>query len=325
METSQASSTSASSDVERPRRRDGIGRGSQGEEIEQAVDADEVRRGAGGDGEQLGLGDGLGEGRLELGRGDLLLGEELLEELVVGLGDGLDELAARLVGGRREVGRDVALGGLLALVDVSLHAEQIDDALEVVLAADGDLDGHDLRAEGLAQALDGEREVGALAVEHVAEEDAREAAFVGARPEPLGLDLDAEDAVDDHEGRLDDPQRGDGVGEEARVAGRVEEIEAESLALDVRKAGRQAELPALLVVVVVGDGRAVDHVPQAIDHAGLVQQALEQRSLAGTAMADEGDVPDLAWVVHPGSPRVSSRRLPARVRARAQFAARSEG
>ena len=104
--------------------------------------------------------------------------------------------------------------------------------------------------------VDGDREVGALAVEHVAEEDAGEPACVGARPEPLGLDLDAEDAVDDHEGGLDDPQRGDGVGEEARIAGRVEEVEAESSALDVRKAGRQAELPALLVVVVVGDGRA---------------------------------------------------------------------
>ena len=217
-----------------------------------------------------------------------------------------------------ELGRDVDFGDLLAVVDVRLHAEKVDDARELVLAADRDLDGHDLRAEGVAQVVDGDREVGALAVEHVAEQDARQATLVGARPEPLGLHLDAEHAVDDHEGGLDDAQRGDGVGEEARVAGRVEQVEAEALALDVREAGRQAELTSLLVVVVVGDRRAFDHVPQAIDHAGLVQQTLEQRRLAGAAVADEGDVPDLAWVVHPGSPRVSSRRRPARGRARSR-------
>ena len=70
----------------------------------------------------------------------------------------------------------------------------------------GSCTADDLGAERLLQSGQRVREVGALAVEHVAEEDAGEAALVGARPEPLGLDLDAEDAVDDHEGRLDDPQ-----------------------------------------------------------------------------------------------------------------------
>ena len=166
-----------------------------------------MRRGAGGDREQLGLGDRLGEGRLELGRGDLLLGEELLEEVVVGLGDRLDELAARLFGGRRELGRDVALGGVLALVDVRLHAEQVDDALELVLAADRDLDGDDLRAERLAQVRRRATAKSARSRSSMLQKRMRaRAALVGARPEPLGLDLDAEDAVDDHEGRLDDPQ-----------------------------------------------------------------------------------------------------------------------
>ncbi len=291
-----------------------VWRRSQREKIEQAVDADKVGGGAGGYREDLRLGDGRRERRLELLGRDLLLGEELLEEPVVGLGDGLDKLLASLRCGIGEIGRYLVLRRLVAVVDEGLHREQIDDTLQLVLAADRHLDGDHLRPEGLAQGGDSGAEVGPLAVEHVAEQDARQAEIRGPAPQTLRLDLDAQHRVDDDERRLDDAQRGDGVGEEARVAGRVDEVEGETVALDVRKPGRHAELATLLVVVVVGDGRAVHHTAQAVDHAGLVQETLEQRGLAGTAVADERDVPDLAWVLHPGSPRVSSRRQPTHVR-----------
>ncbi len=303
---------------------DGVWRGSQCEKIEQAVDADEVGGGAGGHREDPGLRDGRCERRLELLGRDLLLGEELLEEPVVGLGDGLDKLLASLRCGIDEIGWYLALRRLVAVVDEGLHREQIDDTLQLVLAADRHLDGDHLRSEGLAQGDDRGAEVGPLAVEHVAEQDTRQAEIRGPVPQTLRLDLDAQHRVDDDERRLDDAQRGDGVGQEARVAGRVDEVEGETVALDVRKPGRHAELATLLVVVVVGDGRAVHHTAQAIDHGGLVQETLEQRGLAGTAMADERDVPDLAWVLHPGSPRVSSRRLPTYVRTYV-FRVRSEG
>ena len=188
--------------------------------------------------------------------------------------------------------------------------EQVDDAAEVVLLADRQLHGHDLRAERLLQELERVVEVGALAVEHVADDDAAEPARLGAVPEPLVLDFDAEHRVDDDERRLDDLQAGDGVGEEARVAGRVDEVEGETVAVDVRQTGREAHLALLLVVVPVGDRRAVGHGTQSRDRPGVEQQRLEQRRLAGTAVADESDVPDLGWVVHPGSPRCRSAASP---------------
>jgi len=64
-----------------------------------------------------------------------------------------------------------------------------------VLGADRQLYGDDLVPEGLAQAVEAAVEVGALAVEHVAEQDAGATGVGGARPEPLGLDLDAHDRV----------------------------------------------------------------------------------------------------------------------------------
>ncbi len=189
------------------------------------------------------------------------------------------------------------------VVDVGLHAEEVDDPVQVVLLAHRQLRRDDLRPEGRLQGGDGGREVGALAVEHVAEQHAGQTTVGGAAPQALGLDFDPEHRVDDHERGLDDLERGDGVGEKARVARRIDEVEREAGPVDVGEAGREAQLALLLVVVPVGHGRAVGDAAQTRHHAGVVQQRLEQRRLARAAMADEGDVPDLAWVVHPGSPR----------------------
>ena len=48
-----------------------------------------------------------------------------------------------------------------------------------------------MRAEGGLERIEGAEEVGALAVEHVDEDEPGQAAGVGPLPEPLGVDLDA--------------------------------------------------------------------------------------------------------------------------------------
>ena len=68
-------------------------------------------------------------------------------------------------------------------------------------------------------------EVGALAVEHVHVDDARETELVGALPDAAGADLDAHDAADDDERPLDDPQRAADLALEPRVAGHVEQVD----------------------------------------------------------------------------------------------------
>ena len=187
------------SDVGRRRR--------QREQVEQAVDADAVRSRAAGDREDLRGRDGGAEGGAELVGRDLLFHQVLLGEVVVGARHGVDELVAGGCDRVGHVGRDVGGLRLAALIGVGLHAEQVDHAAELVLAADRHLRGNDLRSEGLLQRLDRSVEVGALAVEHVAEEHTGEGALAGPSPQALGLHLDAEHGVDHHHGGLDDVQR----------------------------------------------------------------------------------------------------------------------
>ena len=83
------------------------------------------------------------------------------------------------------------------------------------------------------------------------------------------------------------------VGDEARVAGRVEDVELVALVLGVQQRARDRHRPPLLVVVVVGDGAAVGHGSQARDRARLEEQRLRERRLAASAVADERDVANL--------------------------------
>ena len=231
------------------------GRRGQREHVEQQVDTDAQGGRAAGHREDLAGGNGRREGGVEFGGGDLFFHEVLLGELVVGARDGVDELVAGLGGLVGQVGGDVAHLGLAAVVDDALHGEQVDDALERRVrrrwAAGPARPGGRKPPAG---STSGMAEVGALTVEHVAEEHATQAALVGTAPETLGLYLDAEDGVDHDERRLDDVQGGDGVGEEAGVAGCVDEVEGDTVALDVRQTRRQAHLALLLVVVPVRHG-----------------------------------------------------------------------
>ena len=280
---------------DRPRRRR---RGRPAEQVEQQLDAEQARGRTHGHREDAGVAHGLGEAVLQLGLGDLLFHQELLGELVAGFGDDLGERVAQLLGAVGEVGRHLGHDDVLAVERVGLHAEEVDHAREVVLGADRQLHGDDLVPERLAQAGEAAVEVGALAVEHVAEQDARAAGVGGAAPEALGLDLDAHHRVDDDERGLDDAQRADGVGLKAGVAGGVDEVEREAVVLDVRQRRGQAELTALFVVVPVAHRAAVFDLAQAVDRTGAKQERLEEGRLAGAAVADEGDVPDLARLVH---------------------------
>ncbi len=77
---------------------------------------------------------------------ELLAAEILLQQRLVGLGDGLEQLGPVLVGLLSQLGRNV--DGVVGLAELGLatphlgvHLDQVDDALELALRADRQLDG----------------------------------------------------------------------------------------------------------------------------------------------------------------------------------------
>src|SRR4051794_36292424 len=173
------------------------------------------------------------------------------------------------------------------------HMDEVDDAVELVLAADRELDGDALRREPRLERLQRREEVGPLAVEQVDQDQPREAELVAALPEALGADLDAHDARDARDGALDHSKRAEDVGLEARLARRVDEIDRTALPLEVGDRRRDRHPAPALLVVVVGDRRLLGDAPEPVHGSRLEQQGLDQRGLAGAAMADHRDVSDL--------------------------------
>jgi hypothetical protein len=141
-------------------------------------------------------------------------------------------------------------------------------------------------------------EVGALAVEHVDEDEPREAELLRPLPDARRPHLDAHDAAEDDERTLDYPQRAPRLALEARVAGHVDQVQLPVLPLRMRERERDRERALLLVVVPVRDGRARVDRAEAVQLAGLVEQRLDEGRLAGTAMADDGDVAQLSGLEH---------------------------
>ena len=100
------------------------------------------------------LADALVEARVELGVGDLLLAEVLLEHVVVGLGRRLEQLvpAPRDLVGELVGDRDLDL--LAALEPLGLAMDEVDVAAERVRGADRDVERRDLVPERLAQRVE---------------------------------------------------------------------------------------------------------------------------------------------------------------------------
>src|SRR3972149_6797880 len=87
----------------------------------------------------------------------------------------------------------------------------------------------------------------------------------------------------------DDAQRRDGVGLEAGVARRVDQVHLAPLPLDVADGRRQGHLALVLLLLPVGDGRVVLDRAQPVRRAALEEKRFRERRLARATMAAAGE------------------------------------
>jgi hypothetical protein len=169
-------------------------------------------------------------------------------------------------------------------------------AAERRLAADRQLQRDEAALQALLQRLERAEEVGALAVEAVDHDRAREIVLVGELPDLLGLHLHPRDRVHhDHRG-AGHAQAGAGVGDEIAVSGRVDQVQAIAVVIAEGHRGVERDLALDLVGIEVGGGRAVVDPSEPRGRAAAEQNGFDQRGLPHPAMADECHVANLAGV-----------------------------
>ena len=103
--------------------------------------------------------------------------------------------------------------------------EEVDDAAELALGADRQLDDRDVGVEAVLDHVDAAVEVGADAVHLVDEAHPRHVVLVGLAPHGLGLRLHAGDGVEHRDRAVEDAQRPLHLDGEVDVAGRVDDVD----------------------------------------------------------------------------------------------------
>ena len=247
----------------------------------------------------------LADGGLDLGDREGLAAEVLLEQVLVRFGDGLEQDLAVLRDDLGHVGRDlldvvlgahghVALG--VARPDQRAHLDQVDDADEVVLDADRQLQHERLGLELVDDRVDREVEVGAELVHLVDEADARDVVLVGLTPDGLGLGLDALLAVEDGDRAIEHAKRALDLDREVDVAGGVDDVDLVLVPEARHGSGGDRDATLLLLLHPVGGRGAVVRLTDLVVGARVVQDALGRRRLAGIDVRHDADVADLREV-----------------------------
>ena len=248
--------------------------------VQQAVGGEVAGGDAAGDREQGAVVGALLERGDDLLVRDLLALQVALHEGVGGLGHLVHQALAVLLG---LIGQAVGDGDLTAVgrggwgricVLVGLHVDEVDHAGHLVLGADRDLGGHHVLAERGLQRVQRAKEVGPLAVKHVDEHQPCQVQLGRPLPQPVGMDLHAHHGVDDEHGGLAHAQRAQRVGDEARVAGRVEEIDLALLPLERAQRQGDRHLAGLLIRIGIRDRGPLDDASKTIDDPCLEQQCL---------------------------------------------------
>src|SRR4051812_6629269 len=273
--------------------------------VEHRLDAAVLERRTAHDGVDLALDGELADRALDLLGRELLAAEVLLEQRVVGLGDRLHQLVAVLLGPLAQVGRDLLdlVGGAeghvalrVAGPDQGAHVDEVDDADEVALRADGQLDDQRLRAEALDDGVDRVVKVGAELVHLVDEADARHVVLVGLAPHRLGLGLNALLAVEHGDRAVEHTERALHLDREVHVAGGVDDVDLVVRPEARGRGGRDRDAALLLLRHPVHRGGAVVDLADLVGDAGVVEDALGRGGLAGIDVRHDADVADLIQV-----------------------------
>ena len=272
-----------------------------GDEVHEAGDAD-ILEGGGAEkrGEDVFLDGFVDVGAQFVLAEGVVVGEVLVEQGVVGFGDILDELAVE--------GLDLfavfALGGgfgefAAGVVGVGddLAAHDVEDAAEAGAGVERDGHGKDTGPEMFAGISEDLVEAGVFLVEHVDDEEARDAVVGGGFPDPVGADLDTMGGIGDDEGEISDAEGAEGFGDEVIVARAVDDVEFFPQPLGAKHGGMDGYLVGLFVGVEVGDGGAGFDAADAADMPGAGEHGFAEDGLAAGGVAGDGEVADVGSVV----------------------------
>ena len=138
----------------------------------------------------------------------------------------------------------------------------------------------------------------------VGEDDARHVVLVALAPDRLGLRLDALVGIEHAYRAVEDAQRTLDLDGEIDVAGGVDDVEALAVPIGGRRGRRDGDAALLLLLHPVHGGGALMDFADLVAAAGVKEDPLGRRRLAGIDVGHDAEVAvvlDFVRARHPGS------------------------
>ena len=243
---------------------------------------------------QLDVESGLPDGRLEALLRDLASLEIVHHEMVVALGQRLDQCECAPPRPPRACPRG---WGALATPPpcrpryryATMRTRSMTPRNRSSLPI-GQLDDQRPRVQPVDHGLHAPREVGADAVHLVDEGDARHLVLVGLPPDRLRLRLDPGHRAEQGDGPVEHPQGTLHLHGEVHVPGRVYDVDAMIVPFAGRSRRRDGDAPLLLLGHPVHHRGAVVHLADLVGAARVVEDPLGGGGLAGIDVSHDADV-----------------------------------
>ena len=231
---------------------------------------------------------------------NFLLLQNQHHDLLVDVGTGVQQLGAVLLGQLHHILGDGLHAHILAqlvVIDVGVHLHQINDALEGVLSADGQLDGHRVALEAVMNHVQNVVEVRAHDVHLVDVDHAGHAVVVGLTPHSLRLGLHAALGAHDGNRAVQHTQGTLHLHGEVHVTRGIDDVQTGlgelvlgALPVAGGSGGGDGDTTLLLLRHPVHGGGTIMGLTDLIVHAGVEQDTLGRRGLARIDVSHNADI-----------------------------------
>ncbi|ABA49010.1 hypothetical protein BURPS1710b_3780 [Burkholderia pseudomallei 1710b] len=225
----------------------------------------------------------------------------LVHQVFAGFRSRFDHLFTPFLAGVGELGRNVDVVELRALrrfvPNDRLHLQQVDHALEVLFRADRHHDGHRVRLQAQLELIVDLEEVRAGTVHLVDERETRHLVLVRLTPHRFRLRLHAAHCAVHHARAVEHAHRTLHFDREVDVARGIDDVDAvfrvvvaHTLPERRGSSGRDRDATLLFLLHPVHRRCAVVNFTDLVVHAGVKQNALGRRRLAGVDVSANTDV-----------------------------------